>query len=91
MIDPIGDEGSPSCGGPGIEFGTYTWAAATGTLTLTNITIDTNGCAGLNEPPSPTVLFGPGDHSATGIEIAPDGSTMAIPGSDGVFVLLRVS
>jgi len=91
MIDPIGDEGTPSCGGPGVEFGTYTFVVATGTLTLTNITVDTNGCAGLNEPPSPTVLFGPGDHSVSGIEISPEGSTMTINASDGVFVLLRVS
>ena len=91
MIDPIGDDSTMSCGPPGVEYGTYTWDGATGTLRITGVSIDTNGCAGLNEPPSSTVLFGPGDHSISGVELAPDGSTMTITGNDGVFVLLRVS
>lgn len=48
MIDPIGDLGSAthtSCGGAGIEAGTYAWNAATGAL-ITTLTLDTNGCAG---------------------------------------------
>ncbi|MEP7085479.1 MAG: hypothetical protein ABI854_12120 [Betaproteobacteria bacterium] len=91
MIDPIGDDGTPSCGGPGVEYGTYTWDGATGTLRITGVSIDTNGCSGLNEPPSPTVLFGPGDHSISGIELEADGSALTITADDGVFVLLRIS
>lgn len=40
MIDPIGDTAGPghaSCGGPGVEFGRYTWDGATGTLTVTAV------------------------------------------------------
>lgn len=91
MIDPVGDVADPgqtSCGGPGVEYGTYTWNGATGTLTITGITIDTNGCAGLNEPPSPNVLFGPGDHSISGIVLGNDGFTLIAP--DNV-VLVRLT
>jgi hypothetical protein len=54
MVDPIGnvDPGNPnyqSCGGPGVEFGSYTWNAATGAVTITNVTYDTNACAGLHD------------------------------------------
>lgn len=48
MIDPVGDLGSAthaSCGGAGIEAGTYAWNATTGVL-VTTLTLDTNGCAG---------------------------------------------
>jgi hypothetical protein len=91
MIDPVGDVAEPghtSCGGPGVELGTYTWNGATGTLTITGITIDTNGCAGLNEPPSPTVLFAPGDHSISGVELGNGGFTLSAP--DNV-VLVRLT
>jgi hypothetical protein len=52
MVDPVGDvePGDPnyvSCGGPGVEFGSYTWSAATGQMTISNVTYDTNACAGL--------------------------------------------
>jgi len=91
MIDPVGDVAEPghtSCGGPGIEYGTYTWNGAAGTLTITGITIDTNGCAGLNEPPSPTVLFAPGDHSISGVVLGNGGFTLIAP--DNV-VLVRLT
>lgn len=90
MIDPVGDEAGPghmSCGGAGVEYGTYTWNGATGTLTLTGISIDTNGCAGLNEPPSPNVLFGPGDHSFSGLVLGNGGFTL----DAGDVVLVRLT
>ena len=90
MTDPVGDDtpGQPSCGGPGIEVGTYTWNGATGTLTITGVTIDTNGCAGLNEPPGGGVIFGPGDHSLSGNALSNGGNTLT--GSDGT-VLRRLT
>jgi hypothetical protein len=48
-IDPIGDKDLPSCGGPGIEAGTYFFNASTKMLRLTTVTVNTNGCAGLVE------------------------------------------
>lgn len=47
MVDPVGDTGSPSCGGAGVEFGGYSWNATTGQMTISNVTYDTNACAGL--------------------------------------------
>jgi hypothetical protein len=47
MVDPIGDTGNPSCGGPGVEFGSYTWNSTTGQVAISNVTYDTNACAGL--------------------------------------------
>ncbi|MEO8135161.1 MAG: hypothetical protein ABI831_14405 [Betaproteobacteria bacterium] len=87
MIDPVGDTSPNPCGGPGVELGTYTWNGGTGTLTITGVTIDTNGCAGLNEPPSPSVLFAPGDHSLSGISLTDGGNTL----SQGDVVLRRVT
>lgn len=51
MVDPIGDvePGNPSyvsCGGPGVEFGAYTWNPSTGQVAISNVTYDTNACAG---------------------------------------------
>jgi len=88
-IDPVcrfygsAGPGRASCGGPGVEFGRYTWDGATGTLTVTAVSIDTNGCAGLNEPPGPGVLFGPGDHSLSGIVLGNGGTTLS---GDGVLL-----
>ena len=87
MIDPIGDTEPSKCGGPGIEYGTYTWNGGTGTLTVTGVTIDSNGCAGLNEPPNATTLFGPGPHSISGIVLSDGGNTL----STSEVVLRRVA
>jgi hypothetical protein len=46
MVDPIGDTVN-RCGGAGVEFGSYSWNSTTGQLTISNVTYDTNGCAGL--------------------------------------------
>jgi hypothetical protein len=86
-IDPIGDTTPSPCGGPGIEYGTYAWDGSTGTLTLTGVSIDTNGCTGLNEPPNPGTLF-QGMHSFNGITLSADGSTLS---AGSKIVLERVS
>ena len=49
MADPIGDTSSPSCGGPGVEAGTYSYDAGTGMVRIDSVTANTNGCAGLAE------------------------------------------
>jgi hypothetical protein len=46
-VDPVGDTSSPSCGGPGVEFGSYTWNTTNGQMAISNVTYDTNSCAGL--------------------------------------------
>lgn len=87
MIDPIGDNelNKPSCGGPGLEFGTYTYNRTSGTLTITGVNLDTNGCAGFNEPRG-SLLFG-GVRSVP-VVLSLDGSIAAV---NGQFQLRRIS
>lgn len=48
MLDSEGDnQGTSACGGPGIEYGSY--SLANGTFSTSNILYDTNGCAGLHD------------------------------------------
>lgn len=48
MIDPVGDEDGNCAVAKGVEFGTYSYSAATGVLTVTQQpAVDQNGCAGL--------------------------------------------
>lgn len=52
MSDPIGDlpgPGQTSCGGPGVEFGSYSYNTGTKLVNVSNVTYDTNGCAGLRD------------------------------------------
>jgi hypothetical protein len=86
MIDPIGSEDNPACGPPGIEYGTYTWTPATGTLTITGVTIDTNRCAGLNDSTGGALFEGV--HAISGIQLSDDGGTASIGGQ---VMLYRVS
>ena len=68
-MGPIGDQGpSHPCWGGRIEYGTYSWNGAARTLTVTGVSIDTNGCAGVNEPPKTGGLF-QGVHSIKGITL----------------------
>jgi hypothetical protein len=50
LVDPVGDD---DCGGPGVEFGSYSWNSTTGVLSLSNLLYDTNGCGGLFEDGQP--------------------------------------
>lgn len=74
MADPVGDPSSPSCGGPGVEAGTYSFDGASGMVRLTSVSVNTNGCAGLAE-----------DGLATGAPMAfiaaPDGKTATLGGT----------
>ena len=61
MIDPIGDVPTPggtSCGGPGVEYGSYVYNATTRLLSVSNVVFDTNGCAGLRDATTGTVISG---------------------------------
>ena len=49
MLDPIGDTNINSCGGPGVEYGTYSYDAASKDVKILKVLVDTNGCAGLND------------------------------------------
>lgn len=87
MFDPVGDVvAAPqvSCGGAGIEAGTYAWDAATGALTV-NVLKDTNGCAGLHDTSnaSPTVTFSSAALSA-------DGYTLTLTNAEGTVTLHRI-
>jgi len=75
MIDGKGDTDPNPCGGPGIEYGTYTFSSTTG-LRMTGISVDTNGCAGLNEPPSSKVLFNP-NGEVIPLVLSADGQTIS--------------
>jgi hypothetical protein len=48
VMDPTGSTATPSCGGPGVEFGSYTYDAAAKILKVSNLLYDTDGCAGLS-------------------------------------------
>lgn len=81
MLDPVGNTGTSHCGSPGIEYGTYTFVASSGTLTATATSVDTNGCGGLHD----TTLSGV--QNITG-RLAADGSTFTV---DAGTVLMRVA
>ena len=49
MLDPIGDTELDSCGGPGVEYGTYSFNAVSKQFNVLSVSVDTNGCAGLND------------------------------------------
>ena len=49
MLDPIGDTEADSCGGPGVEYGTYSYDASSKNFKVLTVSVDTNGCAGLND------------------------------------------
>lgn len=87
MIDPLGDTNPshPPCGGPGVEYGTYTYDKSHASLTITSISVDTNGCAGFNEPSLGRLFQGATTASAT---LSADGNTLTLAGT---VVLSRVS
>lgn len=85
MADPVGDAG---CGSPGVEYGSYAYDTATGNVTISSVTYDTNGCAGLHDTRQ-------GFPSFRGtFTISADGSTIAVVDPDdanGNVTLYRVS
>jgi hypothetical protein len=74
VLDPTGSTATPSCGGPGVEFGSYTYDAATKILKVSNLRYDTNGCAGLSGTPAAT---------ATGMSFTLGGGATTATYNDG--------
>lgn len=82
MVDPIGDdqieEGEQGCGGPGIEYGKY--RVANNKLFIDETSIDTNGCAGLDNSDS------------SGIDISINQTTLTLTIADeGSFAFTRLN
>lgn len=82
MVDPIGDdqveEGDEPCGGPGIEYGKY--RVSNNKLFIDETSIDTNGCAGLNDS----------DSSGIDINITPTTLTLTIV-DEGSYAFTRLN
>ncbi len=81
MADPIGGD-IPSSGGPGIEFGCYTYDSATKILKVFSLTYDTNGTAGLSNSPYAT-------SAGATLTISSDGKTFV--NANGSITFYRVS
>lgn len=84
MVDPVGDDQPNSCGGPGVEFGTYSYNATTLAFKVLTISFDTNGCAGLSD-------VGGTGLASFDISIDTSGNTATAAASDGTFKLYRIS
>lgn len=79
MVDPIGDL-DRDCGGPGVEFSSYTYDVTTKKLNLKGFTYDTNGCAGFS------------DNDPTTFSIDTDGNMATLKTKDNSsYILHRVS
>lgn len=79
MVDPIGDTLN-HCGGPGVEYGSYSYNAATKALKV-SVTVDTNGCAGFHEAGRALPSFN--------VALSTDGSSANV--NAGEFTIFRVS
>ncbi len=80
MLDTVGDEGPSRCGGPGIEYGTYTYDKATGQTAITGVSVDTNGCAGLNEPKAGSLF---GGLNVLNVVLSSNGNQLTSPDTTG--------
>lgn len=84
MMDPVGDTEASRCGGPGVEYGTYSYSASSQDFQVLGVTVDTNGCAGLSDVG--------GTHLASfKLTLAADGRSATATSSEGSFTLHRVS
>lgn len=72
MVDPVGDTAPSACGGPGIERGTYSAG-----LSTVSASVDTNGCAGLNDTVTPA------NSGLKSLSFAADGMSATATGRDG--------
>jgi len=83
MIDPEGDTVN-NCGGPGVEYGTYSYNSTTLAFRVLTMTVDTNGCAGLHD--SSNV-----EQASAELKLSADGSTASLTAGTEVSSLFRVS
>lgn len=85
LADPVG---GGSCGSAGVEYGSYAYDTATKKLTVSSISYDTNGCAGLHDTRAGVPSF------RGTFTISADGNTIAVvdpDNADGNVTLHRVS
>lgn len=83
MIDAVGDTEN-NCGGPGVEYGTYTYNSTTLAFKVLTVTVDTNGCAGLRDSQTDEL-------ASFVIKLGADGSTASVTAGTEVFGLFRIS
>lgn len=86
MLDPIGDTAN-NCGGPGVEYGTYAYDATSKAFKVLSVSVDTNGCAGLNDSTAGAAA-GMASFSLT---LSSDGKTGTAVFSDSSDQIFRVS
>jgi hypothetical protein len=86
LVDPVGDperDGHESCGGPGVEFASYTYDAGSKAFGIKSFTYDTNGCAGFSE------------NEPVSLNMSADGNTATVEtknkSGQGKITLYRVS
>jgi hypothetical protein len=82
MIDAVGDTEN-NCGGPGVEYGTYSYNATSQAFRILTVTVDTNGCAGLRDSDGTLASFQ--------LAISANGSTATATAGSEVFSLFRIS
>jgi len=86
MLDPIGDTEADSCGGPGVEYGTYSYNAVSKQFNVLSVSVDTNGCAGLNDG-----NIGGSGMASFSFTLSSDGKTATAVFGDSTDQLFRVS
>jgi hypothetical protein len=86
MLDPIGDTEADSCGGPGVEYGTYSYNAVSKQFNVLSVLVDTNGCVGLNDG-----NIGGSGMASFSFTLSSDGKTATAVGSDATEQFFRVS
>ncbi len=86
MLDPIGDTEANSCGGPGVEYGTYSYDATSKDVKILSVSVDTNGCAGLNDGTP-----GGGGMASFKLTLSSDGKTGTAVFGDSTDQIFRVS
>ena len=84
MLDPIGDTEADSCGGPGVEYGTYSYNATSKEFKVLRVSVDTNGCAGTNDT-------GGSGMASFILTLSSDGKTATADFGDSTDQLFRVS
>lgn len=83
MFDAVGDTEN-NCGGPGVEYGTYSYNATSKAFRALTVTVDTNGCAGLRDSEN-------GALASFDFTLSADGSTASGGSGSESFTVFRIS
>ncbi len=83
MIDPLGDTQNNG-GGPGVEYGTYSHNSTTLALRILTVTVDTNGCAGLQDSRTSEL-------ASFNLTLSADSSTASLIEGTESYPLFRIS